>query len=305
MNRNDPWKYVQVDEADLRSNPYLNPSQKPDIKNPAPTIDAAVASPLVTISNAGNFLQLGNISCVDADGKVFEQYSALAVRKDIFRNGQDPINFTPYQAVVHCQGQGFLPSMALSCNIVAALFQLGVRLESGGTYTTINPEVRKVLDQYKDNGNGKGWHIQNTVIDYHRQKIVHYPYDVDFPAHGGTNNINSSHPRTELPFQKVSGMWPVKKTLENMLLEEGLNHPLVSKFLKQFTGLADPSVLIKIGQYFQKPAMVWFPTNPVKAEDCTETRAAWFGCYSDDLNLGGNLNLDDRGAGRGVRRGGS
>ncbi|MEK6809551.1 MAG: hypothetical protein AABY40_02670 [Nanoarchaeota archaeon] len=298
----NPWKYVQVDADGLENNPYLNPPPKPALPIP-PAHNAEPATP-VTVTTLDDFLILQNLTCVDADGRVFEQYPELLVRKDIFRNGASQINFTPYQAIVHCQGQGlFLPSMALSCNIVAVLFQQAVRLESDGTYTTINPDVKKVLDQYKDHGAGYGWQAQNTVIDYNHQKIIHYPHDADFTTHGGTSNVNSSRPRTELPFQKVSGIWPVKKTLENMTLEDGLKHPLVSKFVKQFTGLANPSILIPIGQYFQKQAKVWFPTSPVKAEDCTETRAAWFGCISDSLDLDGDDNLNYNDAGRGVRLG--
>lgn len=70
-----------------------------------------------------------------------------------------------------------------------------------------------------------------------------------------------------------------------MTLEQGLNHPLVSIVVKQFTGLADPSDLVRVGQYFGKPTKVWFPTSPVKVEDCTETRAAWFGCNNFNLGL--------------------
>lgn len=308
MSNNNPWRYVQVDEDGLRDNPYLNPPARSTAGTTTPPLEVAVAAASipVTISNAGNFLQLGNISCVDADGKEFEQYNSLAVRKDIFRNGSGQINFTPYQAIVHCQGQGlFLPSMALSCNIVAALFKQAVKLESNGTYTTLNAEAKKVLDQYKNHGSGYGWHAQNTVIDYNAQRIIHYPIDADFPSHGGTANINAAHPKTELPFKKKEGMWPfTDKKLENMALEQGLNHPLVSTFVKQVTGLADPSDLVRVGHYFQKPARVWFPTNPV-VEDCTETRAAWFGCNSYGLDLGGSNFLDGDDAARGVRRGGA
>ncbi len=305
MSNNNPWRYVQVDEDGLKDNPYLNPSSKPAVETATPTIDTAIAAASipVTVSNAGNFLQLGNISCVDADGKEFEQYNSLAVRKDIFRNGSGQINFTPYQAIVHCQGQGlFLPSMALSCNIVAALFKQAVKLESNGTYSTLNQDAKNVLDHYKNKGNGTGWHAQNTVIDYNRQRIIHYPIDADFPSHGGIANINASHPKIELPFKKKEGTLPfTDKKLENMTLEQGLNHPLVSTFVKQFTGLADPSDLVRVGQYFQQPAKVWFPTSPVKVEDCTETRAAWFGCYSNCLNLFGNYDLYSDDAARGVR----
>ncbi len=308
MSNNNPWRYVQVDEDGLKDNPYLNPSARSTAgtTTPAPNIETAVAaaSTPVTISNAGNFLQLGNISCVGADGKEFEQYNSLAVRKDIFRNGSSQINFTPYQAIVHCEGQNlFLPSIALSCNIVAALFKLAVKLEANGTYTTLNQDAKNVLDHYKNKGNGTGWHAQNMVIDYNAQRIIHYPLDADFPSHGGTNNINTAHPKIELPFKKKEGTWPItNKKLENMTLEEGLNHPLVSTFVKQFTGLADPSDLVRVGQYFQKPAKVWFPTNPTKVEDCTETRAAWLGCVGSGFYLYGSNNLSGSGAARGVRR---
>ena len=305
MTSKNPWKYVQVDVQDVENNPYLNPSRKPAPEPAATTIDAAVASPPVTVSNVGNFLNLGNISCVDADGKVSEHYNNLAVSKDIFRNGQAYITLTPYQAVVHSQGKGlFLPSMALSCNIVAALFQQAVRLEANGTYTTLDLEAKKVLDQYKDHGPGYGWQAQNTVVNYGTQRIIHYPHDTDFPKHGGTSNINASRQRIELPFEKIkkNGMFSRDNVLRNKTLEEGLKDVLITPFVKQLTGLADPSILIQIGQYFQKPAKVWFPTDLVKAEDCNETRAAWFGCFSYYLDLFGSDVLYYYDAARGVRR---
>jgi len=157
--------------------------------------------------------------------------------------------------------------------------------------------------QYKDYGSGYSWHAQNTVIDYNAQKIIHFPHNTDFSFHGGTSNINASLTRIELPFKKKEGTWPfTNKKLENMILEQGLNHPLLSTFVKQFTGLADPSILVEVGKYFQKPAKVWFPTGPIKVEDCTETRAAWFGCNSNDLDLNGSDNLIINYAARGVRR---
>ncbi|MEK6899832.1 MAG: hypothetical protein AABX05_01785 [Nanoarchaeota archaeon] len=303
MSSTNLWKYAQAD-IDVKNNPYLNPSLKP-APEPAPSADAVAASPQVTVSTVGDFLHLGNISCVDADGNTFEQYNNLAVSKDIFRNGQAYITLTPYQAVVHSQGKGlFLPSIALSCNIVAALFQQAVRMGANGAYTTLDLEAKKVLDQYKDYGSGHGWHAQNTVINYETQKIIHYPCDADFPNHGGASNINSSRQRIELPFEKIkkNGLFSRDNVLRNKTLEDGLKDPLITPFVKQFTGLADPSILIQIGQYFQKPAKVWFPTNPVKAEDCTETRSAWLGCDSICLYLDGDYDLDDDNAVRGVSR---
>ena len=304
MTTTNPWKHVEVDAEGLQDNHYLNPSRKP-ASEPAPSPNAAAASLPVTVSNASNFLPLGAISCVDADGKVSEQYANLAVSKDIFRNGASQINFTPYQAIVYCEGKGlFSPNMALTCNIVTALFQHAVRLEANGTYTTLNQNAKNVLDHYKDKGNGTGWHAQNTVINYGTQKIIHYPRDADFPNHGGTSNINASHQRIELPFEKIkkNGMFSRDNVLRNKTLEDGLKDVLITPFVKQLTGLADPSILIQIGQYFQKPAKVWFPTDPVKAEDCNDTRAAWFGCGSYLFNLNTYSNLNSNNAARGVRR---
>src|SRR3989344_9342690 len=294
MNNTNPWKHVRIDEIDVESNPYLNPPAKPATPTPpTPPANNAGATPPVTVTNLDDFLVLENLSCVDANGNIFEQYPELRVRKDIFRDqNRGQVNFTPYQAIVYSESKGlFLPSMALSCNIVATLFQRAVKLENGN-YTTLDQNAKKVLDQYKDHGPGYGWQAQNTVIDYNGQNIIHYPRDADFPNHGGTNNINASNPKVELPFKKKAGVFPfTNKKLENMTLEEGLNHPLVSTFVKQFTGLAGPSIFVEVGKYFQKPARVWFPTSPIKIDDCTETRAAWLGCYSDDLYFFGNNNL--------------
>ena len=57
-----------------------------------------------SVRSLDDALVLENISCVDADGKVFESYPILEVAGDIFRTpdmGQQ--NFTPYQAIVHCE----------------------------------------------------------------------------------------------------------------------------------------------------------------------------------------------------------
>ena len=272
---------------------------------PSPTQRSSSPQPSPAILH-GNYFPLPNLSCVDTAGNVFEHHDVLEVRTDIYRQNGAQQNFTPYAAIVYSKKQGlFLPSMALSCNIAVALYQLAVRKENDGKYTILDQNAKKLLDQYKDKGNGTGWHAQNTVIDYNRQKIIHYPYDADFPTHGGTENINQSAPRTELPFEKIkkNSLLRRNNVLRNMTLADGLQDPLVALFVKQLTGLATPATLVEIGEYFGQPAKVWFPTNPVKAEDCNETRAAWFGCSSINFNLLGNNYLNGGSAARGVRLG--
>ncbi|MFH0752157.1 MAG: hypothetical protein V1914_01010, partial [archaeon] len=103
----------------------------------------------VEIVNKNSYLVLEDICCVDSDGIEFERYGELFVAKDIVRDVDgSQVSFTPYAAVVHLEKQKmFLPSVALSCNILAYLYA-----------NKEDSEVNKVLMQYKDKGNGRGWH---------------------------------------------------------------------------------------------------------------------------------------------------
>jgi len=234
-----------------------------------------------------DFLAVENIQCVDADGNAFEQYDRLLVDKDVVRSDDGKhVKFIPYRAITHFEKEGslYLPSMALSCNIAAAVYQ-----------HRDDPEVKPVLLHYKNHGGGFGWHAQNTVIDWGEQKIIHYPHKNDFTEHGGKTSINQARQRTLLPFarkEKRKIFWD--RSLSNTTLEKGLEDPLMARFVRQLTGLENPSVLVEIGNYFGKTARVWVSSS-------NDTKAAWFGCYSDDLDLGGSDDLDSSGAGRGVR----
>ena len=235
----------------------------------------------VCVSSLEDALVLENISCVDADGKEFEKYDRLEVANDIFRNSdRSQINFTPYEAIAHCEEQGsFLPSFALTCNILAAL------------YTKSNDaEARRILMQYRDKGNGNGWHAQDTVIDWNRRMIVHHPYDKDFPSYGGNKNVNSERPQKTFSF--------VPEQFGDITLEDALKREHFAKYICNLTGLRDPAVLVEIGKLFGKPARVWVPNNP---EQAMYTAAAWLGCNSDNFFLGGDFILYSLGAARRVR----
>src|SRR3989344_2377155 len=235
-----------------------------------------------------DFLAVENIQCVDADGNAFEQYDRLLVDKDVVRSDDGKhVNFIPYRAITHFEKEGhlFLPSIALSCNIAAAVYQ-----------HRDDPEVKPVLLHYKNHGAGFGWHAQNTVIDWGEQKIIHYPHKNDFTEHGGkTSSINQARQRTLLPFARKEKRKIFRdRSLSDTTLEKGLEDPLMTRFVRQLTGLENPSLLVEIGNYFGKTARVWVSSS-------TETRVAWFGCVSNSLDLGGNLYLYYNNAARGVR----
>ena len=169
----------------------------------------------------------------------------------------------------------------MSCNIVARLFE-----------QRNNAAVEKILQQYKDKGNGWGYHVQNTLIDYATSRIIHYPSAIDFDQ---SIPVNVSQKRTALPFSKSS--------LEDALLKDALVDASVKMYVQQLTGLQNPEILVEIGDYFRKPAKLWFPWSGKKGSQCKEKRAAWLGCINNSLNLSGSgLNYD--GVARGVRRSG-
>ncbi len=283
MSNTNPWKYVEIDEGELKTNPYLNPPQRmapTPATSPVPSVDTVAP---VTVANLNDFLVLYNLSCVDADGNTFESYPELRVKKDIFRDSaRQQVNRKPYDAAVHCEKNGlFLPSFALTCNIVIALYK-----------NRTNPEAEALLQQYKNHGAGHGYQAQNTIINYATQEIVHYPSAADFNQ---TAAINAGRRKT--------GNF-AKATLQDCSLEDALKDAVQTRYAKQLTGLADPKGLVEIGRYFGRPARLWFPWSGQVGTTFTDKRAAWFGCGSGGyLSLIGSGGLGYDGAARGVRLG--
>ena len=265
---------VSIEEALKIINAYVPPKKK------IPVEPIEQKNPIIS---DGEYITLENMACVDADGNVFESYERLDVARDIFRSGNAQVSRTPYTHAVHCKEMGlFLPSFALTCNIVARLYE-----------ERNDPEIERVLQQYKDKGNGFGWHAQNTIIDFGSSKVIHYPSASDF---SGVTAVNGSQGHVALSF--------VKDSLEDALLKDALHDASSRRFLQQLTGLENPEVLIPIGEYFSHPAKVWFPWNGKAGKGFKETRSAWFGCFVTSFDLFANDFLLNTFPARGVRRGG-
>jgi hypothetical protein len=259
------------EEAQKRSSPAPAANQS---QSSSPTIQ-----PAQVVATAKDYITLRGITCVDADGNVSEQYPVLYVKKDVERNGASHITFTPYKAATDFEKQGsFLPSMALTCNVLAALYP-----------DRADADVKRFLLQYKNHGAGHGYQAQNTIINYATQEVIHYPSAADFNQ---TIAVNAGQ-RKAVNF--------VKATLKDCSLEDALKDAAHTKYVKQLTGLANPADLVEIGKYFGKPAQLWFPWTNQAGTGFNEKRAAWFGCGSNDLNLDGNNNLYGYYAARGVR----
>ncbi len=261
------------EEAQKRMSPApaANPSQSP----------SPIVQPAQIAAIAQDYIKVLNVSCVDADGNIFEQYPVLYVKKDVERNGASHISFTPYKAASDFEKQGsFLASMALTCNIMSTLYP-----------HRSDADVKRFLQQYKDHGAGHGYHAQNTIINYGTQEIIHYPTAADFNQ---TTVVNAASQRKTGRFDKT--------TLQDCLLESALKDAAHTRYVKQLTGLVKPEILVEVGNYFSKPAQVWFPWSGQNGATFAEKRAAWFGCNSSYLNLYGYNNLNNCDAARGVRR---
>ena len=111
----------------------------------------------------------------------------------------------------------------------------------------------KVLDKYRDKGNGNGGHRANTLFAYGGEKIIHNPNDADFPAHGGNSNINAWR-RYALAFSR--------KGLKSMPLEQALKDAVASRFVRQATCMEHPEQLVQIGRdVFKQEAYLWVPNG--------------------------------------------
>ncbi len=258
---------------------YEKRGKDPEPTPPRRVLQPSPRSPIASLDH----LVLRDIRCVNAAGNAFEEYPVLHVAKDIERKqNKDRLTFTPYQAITHFEGEGlFHPSAALTYNILAYLFA-----------HKDDAEVAAVLNQYKDYGSGFGYHGVNTVVNWNlgNGRIIHYPHDDDFPSHGGNNNINAQRPHTRLAFQV--------ENFGDILLEEALKRPQFARYIKNLTGLSDPSVLVALGKHFGRPAKVWVPSNPTRAN---RTASAWVGCDDIDFDLITCDLLGSNDAARGVR----
>lgn len=206
------------------------------------------------------------IRCVGADGKVFERYDRIHIARDIVRNERNRhISFTPHGAILYFEkNDQFLPSFALSCNILAYLF-----------VNKDDEDAKKVLMQYRDYHAGyNGVHTQNTLVNWKKRKIRHYPLDAHFPISDlrYSDNVNQLRHRSWFGFN-VNGF-------DSMDLENALKRTEFKDFIVNLTGLENPEVLVEIGKYFGKPARIQVPNTDPKYPP-TYTTASHLGCFND------------------------
>jgi hypothetical protein len=226
------------------------------------------------VFNEDNYLVLENINCRDANGTLFEHYDTLYIKKEIERyKTKRAVSKTYPQWNKYFKAKNTIfPSFALTCHILLELYG---RIDQ--------PEYEKVLQQYNTHPPSPNCHAQNTVIDWDKGQIIHYPsnYPFKIESQGGLNPFKMESwggLRTELDFNTKN--LGIQKNMQ-----DALQDPDYLKFLRNLTGLEFPRMLTNIADYFKKPLVIW---TRREGESWTS-----IDCVKDYFLLNGNTGIYD------------
>jgi hypothetical protein len=219
----------------------------------------------------GDHFLFEDVRVFDADGNCYEHYERLAVQADVERNSDGSVlEHNPYAAAVHCEQKGlFLPSSALSCVILARFFELREI-----------PTFEKVLGQYLDAGSGWGTHVQNSLIDYGSNKVIHYPSTTDFREDG---IVNSQGKKVSVDFDSslLGGnlfSYSANDGEGYIDLEAALKNEGYRRLVQQLTGLRDPSILVRLSDSLGRVARLGVLHN--RSSSCMVMLGGWLRDFS-------------------------
>ena len=265
----------------------------------------SIKKDLSPVQDAGDYVIVRNIECVDADGNVFEKHDELWIPKDVERDKNYVKSFSVYGAIVHCEEKGndwFLPSAAATLNYLLKIFPKAVRKRSDGNYHTINEEFKKVLDIFY-NGQDQFFGVlaQNSLVAFGKSEIIHYPKKEDFTYASGDVGINFNRDSIRLEFDNSN--------LEVCCLLDGLENKGIERFVRQYSGVANPEELLNLGDYYgwlsngDKHSRLWFSSNYEGSMNFSDTFALRIFCdtYNPYLNICADINLDNSFSASGVR----
>lgn len=194
----------------------------------------------VKVTDSGDFFILKDIVCFNYQGKPFEVYPQLEIAKDCLRHEESPVIMSRNAAVSRfnaLEDGSFLPSFALQCAILEALYQ-----------NRTLPGSKEILKSYYEmHGPGNS----NTVVIAKENggTIIHYPDDVGR--------------RVELPYRiHGPGFLDAMATVLTESFVETFsfgftvsprsNFSIQTEFVRNVTGRFNPSILAAIGKYLRR-----------------------------------------------------
>ncbi len=213
-------RIISVEEAMRRVNQMPDVPQKKPQKIPRKDRD---------------YITIGEIVCTDYMGDEFEFHSPLEIEEDW--KGTGPI-FSAYQ-----DEKRFLPSLALTCNILKQLYQ------------GRNDPFQEQYNQYKNLSLRFlfGDIACNTAVfweDTHA-RVVHYPNKGYLPQY---STLNKFVDPAELSC-------PISPIFKSGPLEEGLKHLRFSRFISNLTGMENPQILLDIANEMNISANIELPSG--------------------------------------------
>ncbi len=258
-------------------------SQLPTADQTSPVVFSSTGARNVFVDDKE--LVFENIVCYDAAGAETERYPSLRVMRNAYHGADGKmLFFKPYDAIVHAESQGdFNPSSQLTMALIIAAYR-----------GRQNFDINAFLEQYKDKGNGSGYHVLNTVTRWQGEqaRLIHYPLISDFPqGNHRTVQINQARQRRAVDFT-------VDNTFADKLISTVPAQSEFKRFLSTWYGLPDLGIVVEIGNHFSEPAKAWVLSNPTSAN---YTSGAWLGCYGGRFDCNSYSYLSSAGAFRGVR----
>lgn len=212
-----------------------------------------------------NHLAIEDISCIGADGAIFERHDRIyAARNPASHKIKSDHDVDLYTTILYCEqldrrANTVLPSSALNFKILTTVFPEAVEKQPDGSYKTKDPRLREYLDLFCHYRASSG--AQNTLPNVATGKVIHYPTIMDFlnlPRFSFPSAtfppINEEQSRVELDIGDE------KDSLEMVLVADILfpgAQYMSESFGKQLTGLEDPTALLELLDYFtmmQNPA---------------------------------------------------
>lgn len=212
-------------EVSLKPNPGKEPQAKPPFSPSRMTLE--------------------DISCIDYDGNVFERYDKLELVEDVAIASHNQIEVLNY---FNGNNEGFfIPSFALTCNILAKLLK-----KTDSNDTNEKAHAKMFLNQYSSILSHKGWHWQNTVIDWENQVIAHYLESM--PCY---TKYHPSQARLDFQLNQPGGAY---------FLDMAMQSREMKVFVNNLTGLASSGAIIRVGKYLGRETKIHLPTEAEKSQ---------------------------------------
>jgi len=210
----------------------------------------------VSLFDANKQVVLENVSCIDAKMQIIEKYKRVSFEKEIIavKNSANE-NLSNVNTSLQ-KKNAFIPSIALTCNLLAALYEYRE-----------NPFSRQMILEYIRPKEQGVWFKTSSTVNWKEQKMKYYDSRESKFFESKNVECKNSISDSKNAFQNISLYRSGEVLLETLLKEN-------ESFVKNLTGLRNPEILCKLAKNYKKEMKIWLPEK-VSLE--TKTFPIFFG----------------------------